>query len=116
MIQVQIASTLDASGVSGVRWVLVDPSESMPATAEPGATEAVVRAERPAPTSPTPPVPGLRVRRTSLALHVVCGVVLVAALVAAWWVAGRIVEGQSANGRSGAGSPSTATQPAVRPG
>lgn len=116
MIQVQIASTLDAAGVSGVRWVLVDPSESMPTPAGSGNTERVARAERLEPTPPTAPVPGARVRRTSLALHVVCGVMLVGALVAAWWVAGRMVEGQSAHSRSGAGSPATATQSVARPG
>lgn len=96
MIQVQIAASLEARGLSGVRWVLVDPSETPAAPAETG-SPAVSAGQPPL---PQPPVPGARIRRTSLAVQVACGVVLASALAAAWWVAGRLVDSRGASGGS----------------
>ncbi|MBI5258471.1 MAG: hypothetical protein HY855_18335 [Burkholderiales bacterium] len=87
MIQVQIASTLHANGVSGVRWVLVDPSDAL----------AEVR-HTPASTSVCPPSPvaPATVRQTSLTLRVVTAVVLLTALAAAWWVASIVTASDAA--------------------
>ncbi|WP_284614457.1 hypothetical protein [Aquabacterium humicola] len=82
MIQVQIASMLERSGVSAVRWVLVDPDEAA-RTAAPVASAASARAE------PALPVPqlGRPVRRVSLGVRVASAVVLLSALGGAWSVA-----------------------------
>lgn len=89
MIQVQIASTLDASGVTGVRWVLIDPTEVVAAAAP-----AQERRAEPAPLAA--PVPGAKVKRTTLALHAVSAAILLCALTLAWWTASRMVESRSA--------------------
>lgn len=83
MIQVQIASTLHAEGVSGVRWVLVDPSDArVDAPGAPMASPAVQPA----------PVSAGTVRRTPLTLRVITAVVLVTALAGAWWVASLVMD------------------------
>jgi hypothetical protein len=90
MIQVQIASTLDAGGVTGVRWVLIDPTE-VAAAAPPS------RERRAEPPPPAAPVPGAKVKRTTLALHAVSAAVLLCALTLAWWTASRMVEARSSH-------------------
>ncbi|NRF68265.1 hypothetical protein HLB44_14830 [Aquincola sp. S2] len=81
MIQVQIAATLERSGVSAVRWVLVDPDES--ARTAPAEPAQRVRSE-PEPVSPRP---GRTVHRASLGVRVASAVVLLSALGGAWSVA-----------------------------
>jgi hypothetical protein len=81
MIQVQIASMLERSGVSAVRWVLVDPDEAV-RTAPP----AVAQAARAEPAVPAPRL-GRPVRRVSLGVRVASAVVLLSALGGAWSVA-----------------------------
>lgn len=88
MIQVQIASTLEASGVSGLRWVLIDPSDS----GEPLPPPAAAASGRADPPPLAAPVPGAPIRRTSLALQVTCAAVLLAALLGAWWVTERMLD------------------------
>jgi len=105
MIQVQIASSLQAQGLGGARWVLVDPSEG-PAVA---AAAAAPGAPAGQPPLPQPPVPGARIRRTSLALQVACAVVLVSALTAAWWVAARMADSRG-------GGSSSIVQAGTKPG
>ena len=82
MIQVQIASMLERSGVSAVRWVLVDPDE---------AARTAPRAQPAASASAEPAVPapklGQPVRRVSLGVRVASAVVLLSALGGAWSVA-----------------------------
>lgn len=78
MIQVQIASTVHAEGVSGVRWVLVDPSD--------GRSDGAHAPTASAAAQPTVNHGGT-VRRTPLTLRVITAVVLVSALAGAWWVA-----------------------------
>ncbi|HSW05570.1 hypothetical protein [Aquabacterium sp.] len=89
MIQVQIASTLDAAGVTGVRWVLIDPSEAV-------ATPSVAPMQRAEPAAPQPSLPGTRVKRTSLTLHVISAALLLGALVGAWWAASLMLESRGA--------------------
>ena len=83
MIQVQIAATVERSGVSGLRWVLVDAAEA--------------QRVQPAPTAATADVPGTgeawavpragaAVRRATLGVHLACAAVLLFALTSAWWV------------------------------
>ncbi len=95
MIQVQIASTLEASGVSGLRWVLIDPSDSgqasqAPAPAAPGRSE---------PPPPAAPVPGAPLRRTSMAVQVACAALLLTALLGAWWVTERMLDARGPGAR-----------------
>lgn len=84
MIQVQIAAAVEADGVSGVRWVLIDPAEPAPAAT----TEA-----RPAGSAPVPkaPLPSEPIRRAPLMLNVAAAVVLLAALAGAWWTASALL-------------------------
>jgi len=87
MIQVQIAASLEAEGVSGVRWVLVDPSDPTPVA------PVERRAEAPAPRAPRPADP---IQRTPLLLNAVAAVVLLAALAGAWWTAHALLAARDA--------------------
>lgn len=81
MIQVQIASTLERSGVSGLRWVLVEAAPPQPRR-EPAAADSVP----PVPGTWALPPAGAPVRRATLGVQLACAAVLLVALGAAWWV------------------------------
>jgi hypothetical protein len=81
MIQVQIAATVERSGVSGLRWVLVDAGE-----AQRTAARAPAAAEARGPQAWAVPDAGAPVRRATLGVHVACAAVLLFALTSAWWV------------------------------
>lgn len=81
MIQVKIASTLDEVGVGDARWVLVDPSAATASADEPAA-----------PAHGTAPA----ARRPVWLLRLLSAAVLLAALVAAWWVASAVLEARRA--------------------
>ncbi|WP_395702329.1 hypothetical protein [Aquabacterium sp.] len=98
MIQVQIASTLDASGVSGLRWVLIDPSDS----GEPAPAAAAATVGRAEPAAPAAPMPGAPIRRTPLALQVTCAALLLVALLGAWWVTERMLDARGPGARQAA--------------
>lgn len=87
MIQVQIAAALEAEGVSGVRWVLVDPADPTPVPAPER------RAEAPA---PRVPLAGEPIRRAPLMLNLVAAAVLLAALAGAWWSANALLASREA--------------------
>lgn len=105
MIQVQIAATLEADGVSGSRWVLVDPSDG-------AGGDAVQAAASPLPTAPeVEPERAPRVatvKRTPLTLHVLSAVVLLAALAGAWWLASSVVASRVSDKPVGVAAPATA--------
>jgi len=82
MIQVQIAATVERSGVSGLRWVLVDAGEAQRAMRQPAAAGAEPRGTP----AWTVPDAGAPVRRATLGVHVACAAVLLFALTSAWWV------------------------------
>lgn len=81
MIQVQIAATVERSGVAGLRWVLVDAGEAQRASA-PAAGAADARGAQ----TWAVPDAGAPVRRATLGVHVACAAVLLFALTSAWWV------------------------------
>lgn len=103
MIQVQIASALDAKGVTGVRWVLIDPTEV--------AAPAPVQERRAEPPPLAAPVPGAKVKRTTLALHVISAAVLLCALAGAWWTADRLVEARGSTAASKTSANKTPARP-----
>lgn len=82
MIQVQIAATVERSGVSGLRWVLVDAGEAQRAVRAPAAATADAHG---AEAWAVPPA-GASVRRATLGVHLACAAVLLFALTSAWWV------------------------------
>jgi microcompartment protein CcmK/EutM len=84
MIQVQIAATVERSGVSGLRWVLVDAGEA----AQRAARAPVAAADVSGPGAGAWAVPpaGASVRRATLGVHLACAAVLLFALTSAWWV------------------------------
>lgn len=82
MIQVQIAATVERSGVSGLRWVLVDAAEAQRAAHSPAPAGADGRAAQ----TWVVPDAGAPVRRATLGVHVACAAVLLFALTSAWWV------------------------------
>lgn len=88
MIQVQIATTVERHGVSGLRWVLVN-SDAAQTTPVPDAPN-----EDPSPQPLTVPQTGAPVRRVTLGVHMVCAAVLLFALTSAWWVGSAIEAGQ----------------------
>lgn len=94
MIQVQIASALDAGGVTGVRWVLIDPTEV--------AAAAPVQERRAEPPPLAAPVPGAKVKRTTLALHVISAAVLLCALAGAWWTADKMADARASSSKTSA--------------
>lgn len=103
MIQVQIAATLEADGVSGSRWVLVDPSDSA------GNDKVQAVASPAAPVSEPGGAPqGATVKRTPLTLHVLSAVVLLAALAGAWWLASMVVESRPSDKPVGVAAPAAA--------
>lgn len=104
MIQVQIASTLDTNGVTGVRWVLIDPTDVAPAA-------PAVRERRGEPPPLVAPVPGAKVKRTTLALHAVSAAVLLCALTLAWWTANRMVEARSSTASNNASAIKSPARP-----
>ncbi len=83
MIQVQIAATVERSGVSGLRWVLVDAGEAQRAAARAPAGAA---ADARGPQAWAVPDAGAPVRRATLGVHLACAAVLMFALTSAWWV------------------------------
>jgi hypothetical protein len=86
MIQVQIAATVERSGVSGLRWVLVDAGEAQRAVRAPAAATADLGdADAGAGAWGVPPA-GASVRRATLGVHLACAAVLLFALTSAWWV------------------------------
>ncbi len=95
MIQVQIAATVERSGVSGLRWVLVDAGEAQRAA---GAAAAHAADARGAQTWAVPDA-GAPVRRATLGVHVACAAVLLFALTSAWWV-GSAMHGASQPARA----------------
>lgn len=101
MIQVQIASTLEAGGVAGVRWVLIDPSDTATTPATPQVQPAQAAAGQPS-------LAGARVKRTPLTLHVISAVLLLGALAGAWWAASLLLDARG----SAAPQTSTAKAPA----
>ena len=82
MIQVQIAATVERSGVSGQRWVLVDAGEARRAVR---AHEAATADAHGAEAWALPPADA-SVRRATLGVHLACAAVLLFALTSAWWV------------------------------
>ena len=93
MIQVQIAATVERSGVSGLRWVLVDAGEAQRAARAPAAADA--RGAQ----SWAVPDAGAPVRRATLGVHLACAAVLMFALTSAWWVSSAM-HGASSSSRS----------------
>jgi hypothetical protein len=93
MIQVQIAATVERSGVSGLRWVLVDAGEAQRAAPAAGAADA--RGAQ----SWAVPDAGAPVRRATLGVHLACAAVLMFALTSAWWVSSAM-HGASSSSRS----------------
>jgi microcompartment protein CcmK/EutM len=83
MIQVQIAATVERSGVSGLRWVLVDAGEAQRAI---GAPVAAADVSGPGAGAWAVPPAGASVRRATLGVHLACAAVLLFALTSAWWV------------------------------
>ncbi len=111
MIQVQIAATLEADGVCGSRWVLVDPSDTAASASAPtaaGGAPAVPDVVPDAISERSPRV--ATVKRTPLTLQVLSAVVLLAALAGAWWLASSVLEAR------GAGKPAGAAAAAARAG
>ena len=97
MIQVQIAATVERSGVSGLRWVLVDAGEAQRAARAPaGAAEAR------APQTWAVPDAGAPVRRATLGVHLACAAVLLFALTSAWWVSSAMHGAPSSTRAAGA--------------
>lgn len=94
MIQVQIAATVDRSGVSGLRWVLVDAGEVQRTARAPAATAD----ERGAQAWSVPDA-GAPVRRATLGVHLACAAVLLFALTSAWWVSSTM-HGSPSSGRT----------------
>jgi hypothetical protein len=92
MIQVQIAATVERSGVSGLRWVLVDAGEAQ------RPVHAAAAEDRGA-QSWAMPAAGAPVRRATLGVHLACAAVLMFALTAAWWVSSAM-HGSSSSSRS----------------
>jgi hypothetical protein len=82
MIQVQIAATVERSGVSGLRWVLVDAGDAQRAAGAPAGQAADARGAQ----TWAVPDAGAPVRRATLGVHVACAAVLLFALTSAWWV------------------------------
>ena len=84
MIEVQIATRLTQTGVSDVRWVLVDPSEL------PGGQELAMAL---APTGPAPlqPWEAEATRESRWWVRPLQVAVIVAAFGGAWWVADHMV-------------------------
>ncbi len=101
MIQVQIAATVERSGVSGLRWVLVDASEAQRAAAR-----APAAADARSPQTWAVPNAGAPVRRATLGVHLACAAVLMFALTSAWWVSsamhGAPSSARAAGGAAGA--------------
>jgi hypothetical protein len=95
MIQVQIAATVERSGVSGLRWVLVDAGEAQRAARAPAAGAADARGAQ----SWAVPDAGAPVRRATLGVHLACAAVLMFALTSAWWVSSTM-HGASSSSRS----------------
>jgi hypothetical protein len=95
MIQVQIAATVERSGVSGLRWVLVDAGEAQRAARAPAAGAADARGAQ----SWAVPDAGAPVRRATLGVHLACAAVLMFALTSAWWVSSAM-HGASSSSRS----------------
>ena len=100
MIQVQIAATVERSGVSGLRWVLVDAGEAQRAARAPAAADA-----RDAQSWAVPDA-GAPVRRATLGVHLACAAVLMFALTSAWWVSSTMHGGSSTRSASAATNPS----------
>jgi hypothetical protein len=86
MIQVQIAATVERSGVSGLRWVLVDAGEAQRAVRAPEAATADLGDAAAGAGAWAVPPAGASVRRATLGVHLACAAVLLFALTSAWWV------------------------------
>jgi hypothetical protein len=99
MIQVQIAATVERSGVSGLRWVLVDTGEVQRAARAPAATAD----ERGAQAWSVPDA-GAPVRRATLGVHLACAAVLLFALTSAWWVSSTMHASPSSSRSASAGT------------
>jgi hypothetical protein len=97
MIQVQIAATVERSGVSGLRWVLVDAGEAQ------RPVQAAAAAEDRGAQSWAMPAAGAPVRRATLGVHLACAAVLMFALTAAWWVSSSMHGSPSSSRSAGAG-------------
>jgi hypothetical protein len=93
MIQVQIAATVERSGVSGLRWVLVDAGEAQ-------RTERTPAADARGAQSWAVPDAGAPVRRATLGVHLACAAVLMFALTSAWWVSSAMHGAPSSSTRS----------------
>ena len=103
MIQVQIAATVERSGVSGLRWVLVDAGEAQRAVRAPAAAAADARG----PQTWAVPDAGAPVRRATLGVHLACAAVLMFALTSAWWVGSAMHGAPSSTRAAGAATVSS---------
>jgi hypothetical protein len=103
MIQVQIAATVERSGVSGLRWVLVDAGEAQRAVRAPAAATA---AEAHGAEAWAVPPADASVRRATLGVHLACAAVLLFALTSAWWVSSAMQGAKSSQSASAQVTPS----------
>jgi hypothetical protein len=101
MIQVQIAATVERSGVSGLRWVLVDAGETQRGAHVPAAAPDPRGAQ-----AFSVPDAGAPVRRATLGVHLACAAVLLFALTSAWWVSSTMHGSPSSTRSASAGIPS----------
>ena len=107
MIQVQIAATVERSGVSGLRWVLVDAGEAQRAVRAPAAASADL-GDAGAEAWAVPPA-GASVRRATLGVHLACAAVLLFALTSAWWVSSAMHGARASRSASAQVTPSERT-------
>ena len=104
MIQVQIAATVERSGVSGLRWVLVDAGEAQRPTRRPTAADGAGAQAWAVPDTGAP------VRRATLGVHVACAAVLLFALTSAWWVSSAMHPAPAAKSASAAATATAAAR------